>query len=71
MSMTKTIFIEGMTCNNCVHHVEAALKEIAGVKSVKADLAEKKAVIEMSQDVDDQDIKNAIDEAGYQVKEIQ
>jgi copper ion binding protein len=69
--MTKTVFIEGMTCNHCVHHVEEALKELNGVKSAKADLTGKKAVIELTQDVSDKDIQNAIDEAGYEVTKIQ
>lgn len=69
--MTKTIFIEGMSCNHCVRHVEEALKELDGVKSVKVDLKGKKAEIELSDDISDQDIKNAVDEAGYDVSSIQ
>lgn len=68
--MTKTIIIEGMTCNNCVRHVETALGELAGVTSVKVDLAEKKAVVEAKQEIADQDIKSVIDDIGYEVKEI-
>jgi copper chaperone len=66
----KTIFVEGMTCGNCVRHVEEALKEIKGVKSAKADLKDKKAVVELAHDVSDEDIKNAIVDAGYEVTKI-
>jgi len=69
--MTKTVFVEGMSCDHCVRHVEEALKEICGVKSAKVDLKGKKAVIELAHEVDDEDIKNAIDEAGYEVTKIQ
>lgn len=68
--MTKTIFVEGMTCNNCVRHVEEALREINGVKSAKVDLKGKKALVELAHDVSDEDIKNAIVDAGYEVTGI-
>ena len=31
--------ITGMTCSNCVKHVETALKGVAGVTGVEVDLA--------------------------------
>jgi copper chaperone len=34
---TKTIAIEGMTCDNCVRHVTKALRSVNGVKSVEVD----------------------------------
>ena len=68
--MTKTIYVEGMTCSNCVRHVEEALKELEGVKSVKVDLKAKKADIELSAEVSDQQITEAIEDAGYDVSSI-
>ena len=65
--MKKKIFIEGMSCGHCVMHVEEVLNEIGGVKSVKVDLKEKSAVIELEHDVDDKKINTAIDDAGYEV----
>ncbi len=69
--MTKKISIEGMTCNNCKHHVEEALKELDGVTSAKVSLEGKFAEIELTHDVDDEKIKAAVDEAGYEVTNIQ
>lgn len=69
--MTKTIYVEGMTCNNCVRHVEEALKELAGVKSVKVNLEGKKAEVELYHEVSDQKITDAIEDAGYDVSSIQ
>jgi len=69
--MTKTVFIEGMTCSHCEHHVEEALKELDGVKSAKADRKKKKAVIKLTQEVPEDKIRNAVKEAGYEVTEIQ
>ena len=68
--MTKKISIEGMTCNNCAMHVEEALKEVCGVKSVKVDLAGKSATVEFAHEVDDNKLKVAVAEAGYEVKSI-
>lgn len=69
--MTKKLLIEGMTCGHCAMHVEEALKEICGVKSVKVDLNEKNAVVELAHPVEDEKFKAAIDEAGYEVVGIE
>ncbi len=68
--MKKLVLIEGMSCGHCVRHVEEALKELAGIVGVVVDLKGKNAVVEMSQDVSDGQIKEAIEEAGYDVVEI-
>lgn len=69
--MTKKIFINGMTCGNCVSHVETALKSLSGVKSVNVDLAGKFATIELTASIDDNIIKTAIEDEGYQVVTIE
>lgn len=69
--MTKKILIEGMSCGHCVKHVEEALKELAGVTSVKVDLAGKNAVVELAHEVADDKFKAAIDDAGYEVVAIE
>lgn len=68
--MVKNIFIEGMSCAHCVRHVEEALEEIQGIKSVLVNLEEKCAKIELSSEVSDAEIKAAIEDAGYDVTEI-
>jgi len=70
MKMKKRILIEGMSCEHCVRHVKEALSELAGVTGVRVDLAAKTAVIEASAEVKDEDIKFAIEDAGYEVKAI-
>lgn len=69
--MKKKISIEGMSCEHCVNHVTTALKELAGVSKVEVNLAAKNAIIEASQEVIDEDINDAIDEAGYEVTKIE
>lgn len=68
--MTKKVFIEGMTCGHCASHVEEALKEVCGIKSAKVDLEGKVAVIELAHEVDDEKIKEAVKDAGYEATNI-
>lgn len=69
--MKKKISIEGMSCEHCVNHVTTALKELSGVSKVEVNLAAKNAIIEASQEISEENIKAAIDEAGYEVTKIE
>lgn len=64
--MTKTIKIEGMSCEHCVKSVETALNSLEGIVSVVVDLDKKNAVIEVN-GVEDQAIKDVIDDIGFDV----
>ncbi|HHY78348.1 MAG TPA: heavy-metal-associated domain-containing protein [Clostridiales bacterium] len=68
--MKKKISIEGMSCGHCVRHVEEALKEIGEVASVEVSLEGKYAIVELSEDVADAKLKEAVEDAGYDVTEI-
>ncbi|WP_053954823.1 heavy-metal-associated domain-containing protein [Inediibacterium massiliense] len=68
--MKKLMMIEGMSCMHCVNHVKNALEEIQGVQEVVVDLQGKNAVIQLSEEVTDEVLKNAVEEAGYEVVEI-
>lgn len=71
--MKKQINIEGMSCGHCVKHVEGALSEVTGVKSVDVNLEGKYAIVELLHAVPDAELKAAVEEAGYEavaVKEI-
>lgn len=69
--MAKKIHIEGMSCDHCVRHVTNALIEVDGVKDVKVDLKGKIASVELSDDIADSKLKEAVEEAGYQVVKIE
>jgi len=69
--MKKKIFIEGMSCQHCVRHVEEALKELKGVNHVTVSLEEKYAVVDFTEQVSDNQIKETIHEAGYEVIRIE
>ncbi len=64
--MKKTMMIEGMMCAHCSGRVEKALNAIDGV-TAKVDLEAKTAHIQLSKEVSDETLKNAVTEAGYEV----
>lgn len=69
--MKKKILVEGMSCGHCVKHVKEALLELKGVSSAEVDLASKTATVELDADVQEGDIKFAIEDAGYDVVKIE
>lgn len=66
--MTK-INIEGMMCGHCVAHVEKALKAVDGVESVNVSLENKCA--EVTGSADNEALKKAVIDAGYEVVGIE
>ncbi len=42
---TKTLKIQGMTCNHCVMRVEKAIKAVQGVRDAKVDLQKGEAAV--------------------------
>jgi Au+-exporting ATPase len=60
--------IEGMTCASCVSRVEKALKAVTGVKDANVNLATERATVTGHVNVDV--LIKAIDQAGYDAKEI-
>lgn len=69
--MKKKLLIEGMSCGHCVNHVKGALNELHGVVSAEVDLDTKTAVLEANDDIQDEVIKSAIEEVGYEVVGIE
>ena len=66
--MKKIIKIEGMSCNHCVSHVIEALENIKDVNVLEVNLENKNALVET--EVDNNILKNAIEEEGYDVISI-
>lgn len=67
---SKTINVDGMTCDHCVNAVTEEISKIPGVTEVKIDLH----VGEISQvainagiEISDADIAAAVEEAGYSI----
>jgi len=63
-----TLSIAGMTCANCVAHVERGLRSVPGVLKVSVDLASGYATVEtIPGRVTMADLKRAVEDAGYAV----
>ncbi|MBV7363179.1 cation transporter [Actinomycetaceae bacterium TAE3-ERU4] len=65
--------VVGMTCGKCVAHVREELEELSGIGNIDVILDSKGVsvvtVVENSP-VSDDDLRAAVDEAGYKVTEI-
>lgn len=68
--ITKTIFIEGMSCGHCLKRVEEALKSVKGVKSVSISLEEKKADVVLKNDVANETLRATVEDVGFKVVNI-
>lgn len=67
--MIKTLTVEGMTCGHCEKAVINSLKELDEVSHVKVNLDTKEVILE-GNNLDDDKIKEKIDDAGYDVIKI-
>ena len=63
--MEKIIEVEGMMCAHCQMHVQKALAAVEGVSEAAVDLEAKKAVVKLSQEVSDETLMKAVEDAGY------
>jgi copper chaperone CopZ len=64
---TKTYTVTGMTCGHCVAAVRAEVERILDVRDVEVDLDSGRLVVSSAGDVDDDAVRAAVDEAGYEV----
>ena len=69
--MKKTIKIEGMSCGHCTAAVTKALSALQGVSETIVSLEAKQATVELSDSqLADDILKEAVEEAGFEVVEI-
>lgn len=68
--MKKIIEISGMQCAHCQATVEKALNAIDGVEA-KVNLKKKRAVVDLSKEVDEQVLKDAVTAVDFEVVSIQ
>lgn len=61
--------ISGMGCAHCEHAIEKALRNLKGIKNVKADAKTGTAEIE-AEVLDRPELERAVREAGYEVTGI-
>jgi copper chaperone len=58
--------VAGMTCSHCVLSVREEVSEVAGVSAVDVDLASGRMTV-TGPNVDDDAVREAVAEAGYEV----
>lgn len=66
MSTTANYTVQGMTCGGCATKVSNVVNQIAGVTGTDVDIATGTLTV-AGPDVDVTAVRNAINEAGYQV----
>ena len=67
MTSTATYTVSGMTCEHCVASVSEEVLEIAGVTGVDVDLPTGTLTVTCDRPVSEDDVRAAVDEAGYEV----
>lgn len=67
--MKKIMLVEGMSCGHCEKAVKNALSQVEGVKSVLVSLSDKRVEVE-GENLVDATLKEAVEDAGYDVVEI-
>ena len=67
MSTTSTYTVTGMTCSHCVASVTEEVTKIPGVTEVQVDLASGAVTIASESPVDTTSVKDAVEEAGYEL----
>ena len=65
--MTKTLVIEGMMCAHCQGRVKEVLEKTNGVTNVIVDLDTKMAQVEGNDQMMEEELVLAVQNAGYQV----
>jgi copper chaperone len=64
---TTTYEIQGMTCGHCVASVSDALRTLPGVDYVDVDLDRGTATVTSESALDNDAVRSAVEEAGYQL----
>ncbi|WP_020579832.1 heavy-metal-associated domain-containing protein [Actinopolymorpha alba] len=68
MSAT-TYTVAGMTCNGCAGKVTSKVGQLAGITDTKVDLATGQLTVTSDGSIDDAKIRDAVEEAGYEIKD--
>ena len=66
-----TVHIKGMMCEHCENRVKAALETLPNVESADVSHKSGTAILTLKGDINDGDIKKAVEDAGYKVKQIE
>ena len=69
--MEKTMKIEGMMCGHCEARVKKTLEDMAQVTEAVVSHTEGTAVVKLAEAVENDVLKKAVEDQGYQVLDIQ
>jgi copper chaperone len=64
---TTSYTVVGMTCGHCVDAVTEEVSAVPGVTAVDVDLASGGLTVSSTEPVDDDAVRAAVEEAGYQL----
>ena len=70
MSVRSTYTVTGMTCGHCVSAVTSELSRLPGVIDVQVDLVTGGVLVDSAAALPVEDVRAAVDEAGYQLAEV-
>jgi len=65
---TMEIHVDGMTCDGCERSVANAIGRLEGVERVTADHVSGKVVIDGARPPSSEQLKTAVEDAGYEVR---
>jgi copper chaperone len=65
--MSRTLYVSGMSCEGCETSVAESLRDVGGIEDADADHETGTVAIEGK--ADDEDVRLAIEEAGYRLEE--
>ena len=69
-TMEKTLDVKGMMCEHCEARVKKALEAVEGVSAAVADHHKGTAVVTLSQPVEDEVLRKAVEEQDYEVTAV-
>lgn len=68
--MKKKVYINGMHCEHCSESVKNCLEKLSFVENAEVSLEDKCAVISVSGEASDEEIKTAVYDIGFDVSKI-
>lgn len=69
IKMKKVLIIEGMMCGHCKKRVEDSFNKIEGISAV-VNLDEKSCTLEMTKEFSNEELKEIVENAGYELLEV-
>jgi copper ion binding protein len=67
MAVTSTYTVAGMTCEHCVGAVSGELAALDGVEAVQVDLGTGAVTVTSAAPLAQEQVREAVDEAGYEL----